>query len=266
MNSPQPESLPPLKVLVEQARSPNAGRAEVDALLRGLAQPPRPGEEAHERAELLRHLLDDKRLRSFIGSQGRQVHGAAAQAMVALGEPYSQQLSPQDRVAMRAAEARASRSPLSQSRAAQSHAEPTEPADSQDEAQEPLAEGISLRQSFGRMLLMVVGAVELYVILFHIAPRQGLPLVPLMFSVGTTFVPAWLAASPKAVAHRGRHFSYLGLVLFPCAPMALGAVAFFVLGSSRPTRTDYLYLFVPLAMVAARLVAAGCLYTRRPRN
>ncbi|MFY0530301.1 hypothetical protein ACN28I_46425 [Archangium gephyra] len=262
MNSPQPESPPPLKVLVEQARSPNAGRAEVDALLRGLAQPPRPGEEAHERAELLRRILDDKRLRSFIGSQGRQVHGAAAQAMVALGEPYSQQLSPQDRVAMRAAETRASQSPVSQSRAAPSRAEP---ADSQDEAQEPLAEGISLRQSFGRMLLMVVGAVELYVILFHIAPRQGLPLVPLMFSVGTTFVPAWLAASPKAVAHRGRHFSYLGLVLFPCAPMALGAVAFFVLGSSKPTSTDYLFLYVPLAMVAARLVAAGCLYTR-PRK
>jgi len=258
VNSPQPQSLPPLTVLVEQARSPNAGRAEVDALLLGLAQPPRPGEEAHERAELLRRILDDKRLRSFIGSQGRQVHGAAAQAMVALGEPYSQQLSSQDRVAMHAAQSRAA-----QSRAAQSPARPTESADSQDEAQEPLAEGVSLRQSFGRMLLVVVGAIELYVILFHIAARGGFPLVPLMFSVGTTFVPAWLAASPKARAQRGRHFSYLGLVLFPCAPMALGAFAFFVLGSSRPTRTDYLLLYVPLAMVAARLVAAGCLYTRR---
>ncbi|WP_375766319.1 hypothetical protein NR798_32100 [Archangium gephyra] len=259
MNSPQSESPPPLTVLVEQARSPNAGRAEVDALLLGLAQPPRPGEEAHERAELLRQILDDKRLRSFIGSQGRQVHGAAAQAMVALGEPYSQQLSPQDRVAMRAAEARAAQSRARPTRPT----EPAEPADSQDEAQQPLPEGISLRQLFGRMLLMAVGAIELYVILFHIAPSRGFPLVPLVFSVGTTFVPAWLAASPKAVAQRVRHFSYLGLVLFPCAPMAMGAVALFVLGSSRPTRTDYLFLYAPLAMVAARLVAAGCLYTRR---
>ncbi len=261
MNSSQPESPPPLTVLVEQARSPNAGRAEVDALLLGLAQPPRPGEEAHERAELLRRILDDKRLRSFVGSQGRQVHGAAAQAMVALGEPYSQQLSPQDRVAMRAAQSRAAQSAAERTE----RTEPTEPADSQDEAREPPPEGLSFRQMVGRVLLMAVGAIELYVILFKF-PHEVFPLQLIAFSLGTTFVPAWLALSRKAVASRLGHFFCLGLALLPCPPQAVGAYAFFILGSSKPTRMDYLLLYVPLAMVAARLVAAGCLYTRRPRN
>lgn len=250
MNSAEPESPPSLKVLLEQARSPNAGRAEVDALLHGLEQSPRPGEEALERAELLRLILQDKRLRSFIGSKGRQVHTAAAQAMAALGEPYARELTPADRVAMHAAKASAP--------------EPA-PAVREEEAREPAPEEPTLRHWVGRVLLMGVGIVELYFIRFHIVRPGGSALGLMAFSLGTTFVPAWLAVSRKALAHRGQHLQYLTVVLLPCPPMALGALAFFVLGSSRPTAADYLWLFVPLGLAFARLVGAACLYMR-PRK
>jgi hypothetical protein len=164
--------------------------------------------------------------------------------MVALGEPHAQSLSPEALAAIRGARTHAARHH-------ESDVLPPEPQ--------------SRRHLVGRVLLMAVGAVELCFILTQIAPSRDFPFVLLAFSLGTTFLPALLAPSRKVVASRVRHFFYLGLVLLPCPQLTLGAFAFFMLRSTRPTAADYLYLFGPLALAAARLVAVGFLYTR-PRN
>ena len=68
------------------------------------------------------------------------------------------------------------------------------------------------------------------------------------------------------MASRLRHFFYLALVLLPCPQMALASFAFFVLRDSRATTADYVWLFAPLALVLARLVSVGCLFTRSPKD
>ena len=83
-------------------------------------EPPPPGEDAEERAELLQRILDDPFLRSLTGSDGRRVHAVAARTLVALGPPYSLELEPEHLAAMRPARRGASR-----------------PSGNHDEAQEP---------------------------------------------------------------------------------------------------------------------------------
>lgn len=236
MNPPETESPPPLRMLIEQARSPKVGRAQVDALLLGLAQPLRPGEQAHARAELLRLILGDKRLRSFSGSKGRRVHAAAAQAMAALGQPYAGELSPEDLAELRAARLR------------------------EERAHESSSEGPVLRHVVGRTLLIAACAVELYALL-----RWEMPFGLMMLTLLTTLAPARFATSTQVVANRVLHFVVLGLALLPCPHMTMMAVAFFVLSDSKPTTTSYMLLLVPWALAAARVVAVGCLYTR-PRE
>jgi hypothetical protein len=84
-----------LSQLLERARAPGAGQAEVDALLSGLALPLAPGEDAGARADLLHDILEDKRVGSLRGSTGQRVAYAAVEALVALGEPYSLAVSPE---------------------------------------------------------------------------------------------------------------------------------------------------------------------------
>jgi hypothetical protein len=90
-----PGQLPALSVLVEEARSPGAARAEVDALLTGLSQPLPSEHSARERADVLLALLADEHLCDFTGSQGRTVRAAAVQALIALGYPYALELPPE---------------------------------------------------------------------------------------------------------------------------------------------------------------------------
>ncbi len=90
-----PEALSTPRELMERARAPDAARPEVDALLRGLALPLAPGEDARARADLLHDILEDKRVRAFTGSKGRRVAHAVVEALVALGYPYALEVPPE---------------------------------------------------------------------------------------------------------------------------------------------------------------------------
>jgi len=252
MEPPDPTSPPTLSLLVARVRSPEAGRAEVDALLRGLDQPPRPGEDAEERAEQLQRILDDPFLRSLTGTDGRRVHAVAAQALVALGPPYSLELTPEHLAAMRPARRGASR-PRDEAR------EPPL------EAHEPPPVEVSPWQKVGLGLLIVEGAVELLLLLFTLG-EQGSPaglLAPVLISVGTTFAPAVVATSEEGMRNRALHYLCLALVVLPCVPISmLVGVAALLTGPGSTWRS---WLWVPLAMMAARLVGALCLYGR-PRE
>jgi hypothetical protein len=252
MEPPDSKSPPSLSKLVARVRSPEAGIAEVDALLRGLDQRRRPGEDAEERAELLQRILDDPFLRSLTGSDGRRVHAVAAQAMVALGPPYSLELDPEHLAAMRPAGRAASRPRVS-------HDEAQEPP---LEAQEPPPVEVSPRQKVGLVLLIVTGAVE-SIFLFTLGDQQGLAaglLVGVLISLGTSFAPALVATSDEGIRNRVLHYICLALVVLPCLPMAMFAsVAVLFAGSGSLWK---IWLFAPLALVLARLVGAICLYGR----
>lgn len=92
---PPPEELPSLDWLVQEVRAPEAGSAEVDALLEGLCQPLAPEQSPRERADLLLSLIGDERIASYTGSEGRTVRGAAIQALMALGYPYALEVPPE---------------------------------------------------------------------------------------------------------------------------------------------------------------------------
>lgn len=83
-----------MEVLLQEARAPGAARAEVDALLVGLAQPMAPEQSPRERADLLLALIEDKHLGDFTGSAGRTVRSAAVQALLELGYPYALEVPP----------------------------------------------------------------------------------------------------------------------------------------------------------------------------
>ncbi len=89
------EEVPSPRELLERARAPDAARPEVDALLRGLALPLKPGEDARARADLLHEILEDKRVRAFTGSKGRRVAHAVGEALLALGYPYALEIPPE---------------------------------------------------------------------------------------------------------------------------------------------------------------------------
>jgi hypothetical protein len=102
----QPPTPPPpltLAQLRERARAMESGRKEVDELLVALSRPVWPGENVRQRAEQLHLILDDPWLGGFRGSDGRLVSGVAAQALVALGEPYASELSEAGREALKTA-------------------------------------------------------------------------------------------------------------------------------------------------------------------
>ncbi len=84
-----------MSVLVEEARAPGAARPEIDALLAGLAQPLSSDASLRERADLLLSLIEDVRLASSTGSDGRTVRVAAIQALLALGYPYALEIPPE---------------------------------------------------------------------------------------------------------------------------------------------------------------------------
>ena len=89
-----PDALPPLEELLQEARSPGAARAEVDALIAGLAQPLAPEQSPRERADVLLALIEDTHLGDFTGSNGQTVRSAAVEALLALGYPYALEVPP----------------------------------------------------------------------------------------------------------------------------------------------------------------------------
>jgi hypothetical protein len=80
---------------LEEVRAPGASRADVDALLRGLAGPLAQGKPARERADLLLALLQNEELRGLSGSDARPVRTAALEALLALGYPYALEVPPE---------------------------------------------------------------------------------------------------------------------------------------------------------------------------
>lgn len=241
--STDPETLPRLDVLLERARAMEAGRAEVDALLLGLSQPLGPGEDAGGRAKLLQRIIHDRRLASFTGSDGRRVDGAAAEALVALGEPYASELTPVGQQALLRAGAASSSFII------------------YDGDGEPPPVVRSPRQRVGQALLVGVWLLELAAVLLF-RREQGLVGWLALFGMAT-FVPATVALSERGMRNRLVHFTCLVLTSLPALPWLATAVVFFIFDGWRNSQRTFVYL-PPLAMGLLRLAAPVCLYGRPP--
>lgn len=100
-----PEPTGPLSVpaLLEVLHGPAVTKTDVDALFEALARPPAGDETPRARADLLLGLLEDARVRDFTGNDGRTVHTAAVEALVALGYPYALEVPPEALAQARAA-------------------------------------------------------------------------------------------------------------------------------------------------------------------
>lgn len=223
--------------LLEQARAPDAGRHEADALLRAVALPPGPGEGARERAELLHDILEDERVRSFTGSDGRRVGHVAVLALSELGFPYALEVPPE-----LFAEARASGRSATGARP-----------------------GRSSRRRAGAVLIGIVGLVELLPGFFFATDLKMWPLVLgwVLLVTLTSFLPAFVAASEPVLRRRWLHYLLLFLVVLP--GLSSLATAALLLGSSQGTLgLSVLIVLLPLLLAVMRFVGAGCLYGEPP--
>lgn len=167
-----PQELPALEVLIQQARAPDAARAEVDELIAGLAQPLPAEQSPRERADLLLALIDDKHLGDFSGSQGQTVRSAAVQALMALGYPYALEVPPD------ALEPR----PEREYRGGQAGSLPV------------FTNG---KGWAGFSLVVLIGLVQLSIALMFTSdasPDEWVKLVALAITTGTCFLPAGLVA------------------------------------------------------------------------
>ncbi|MBM7112737.1 hypothetical protein [Archangium primigenium] len=83
----------PLDPLRERARSSEAGQEDIDALLAECDRVLGPEEDKRERFRVLHLIIEDSFLGGFRGGDQRRVDETAARAVLALGEPYAQELS-----------------------------------------------------------------------------------------------------------------------------------------------------------------------------
>jgi hypothetical protein len=174
-----------LSALVEEVRAPGAARAEVDALLAGLSQPPPADASRREHADLLLSLMEDAALADYTGSDGRTVRTAAIQALLALGYPYALELPPE------ALEARI-----------------------REEGGIPGL--LSTRKGqVGFGLVALAGIAQLSPVLYLLAQgmaswSDGIVILFLASIVGTTFLPAFLAVLGHNLGSRGLKKAGLG--------------------------------------------------------
>lgn len=169
-----PEGAPSLKALLQEVLAPGAARADVDALLAGLARPPPPEPSRRQHADLLLSVIEDPHLGSFTGSEGRTVRGAAVRALVELGYPYALEVPP-DALEARKAEPR-------------------------DESAPP--PGLDKKAWIGLLLMVFLGLVE---ILPFTAFKRGYETIYWGFVFGaasTNIFPASLAALGRALGVR----------------------------------------------------------------
>jgi hypothetical protein len=95
------ESLEPLPsrttlpALLAELRAPGVMKADVDALLRGLALPLVSGETPRERADFLLSLIESSDVNDMQGTDGRTVRAAAVRALLDLGYPYALEIPPE---------------------------------------------------------------------------------------------------------------------------------------------------------------------------
>ncbi|WP_434384742.1 hypothetical protein [Melittangium boletus] len=87
----------PLLPLRERARAPDAGPEDLQALLAECTRPLLPHEDVPARARALGLLLEDPFLGGLRDARHRRVDETAARALVALGAPHLQALSPEAR-------------------------------------------------------------------------------------------------------------------------------------------------------------------------
>lgn len=243
-----------MRILWEQARAPDAARYEVDRLLRGLAQPLAPGEDARDRADLLHLILDDPRLRDFRGSNGRRVEAVAARALVALGHPYALELAPESLEAMHEDE-REDRSFIIYDDA------PEQVPEQAGESQ-PI-DDLSPRQKVGWLVSAGVWAVETLMVLFfaHKAPR--LLAVGVLLVGFTTLLPTLVATVGVGLRNAILHGFCISLVALPSLVwLFVGSIV----SSGSYFSANFPLSVLPLALVLARLVAPICLYGPRPER
>jgi len=171
-----PEALPPLTSLIEAARAPGAGRAEVDALLAGLSQPLPPEQSPREHADLLLSLIGDDMIASYTGTNGRTVRKAAIQALMTLGYPYALEVPP-------------------------------EALEEKSREEEPVGPGIlstaSGRSGFGLVILAGVLQAAAVALLGYFISEPTVTAIGLAIVFATTFLPAILAVVGQHVGSSG---------------------------------------------------------------
>ena len=233
-----PAELPSPRWLLEEVRTPGAARAEVDALLSGLARPLGPGESARERADLLHEILEDKEVREYSGSGGRKAGHAAVLQLVELGFPYALEVPPE-----LFAEARAAAGGGSSS-----------------------GDGSSPR--LGVVLSTLAGGLEvLPALLFGLDGRSGdmpVALFWILLVSLTSFVPAVLADTEPVVSRRWLHYLMLGAVAAPALPWFLAAVLVLGIAGMNGAFLPALLFLLPLGMAVLRLAGARFLYIPAP--
>ncbi|MBM7112736.1 hypothetical protein [Archangium primigenium] len=98
MNAPDPLApVDPLHSLCERVRAPDAGPEDLRSLLAECTRPLLPHEDTAARARALGLLLEDPFVGGLRDARHRRVDETAARALVALGEPHLQALSPEAR-------------------------------------------------------------------------------------------------------------------------------------------------------------------------
>ncbi|EPX59639.1 hypothetical protein D187_002800 [Cystobacter fuscus DSM 2262] len=84
----------PLLERLSALRSEDVPPDEVASFLDGLSLPLGPGESPRSRADLLLEVLEDERLCTLTTPDGRQVGGAALEALQELGFPFALEVTP----------------------------------------------------------------------------------------------------------------------------------------------------------------------------
>lgn len=227
--------LPSPRALLEEVRSPGAARAEVDALLSGLARPLGPGESARERADLLHEILGDEQIRDYTGRGGRKVEHVAVLQLVELGFPYALEVPPEQ---------------YAQARAASGHRVVTR------------REGMN--RGMGLAATTFAGAVEsLPVLFFALDGRPSEVALALVWVLGvalTSFVPAAVAESGPVVSRDWLRTLLKVAVVLPALPW-LAAAALMVVGTLMNGSFSYALLaLLPLGMGLLRLGGAKWLF------
>jgi hypothetical protein len=199
-----------------------------------MSQPLAPGEDARERADVLLLILGDDWLSTRRGSDGRQVDGAAAQALMALGHPYALELSPAHLEAMRAAE--------------RDRANP---------------QTITVRRTLGLLFAIGLGLIDALVV--TVLSKGFLPVLLLGWALvaATSFAPAIWLLSAQGVRNRGPHYGGLALVALPCLAWMVATSILLEAGEKPGSWFADLYV-IPLALMVARVVTVFCLYCRSP--
>ncbi|WP_147332999.1 hypothetical protein [Archangium gephyra] len=232
--------LPSPRALLEEVRSPGVARAEVDALLSGLARPLGPGESARERADLLHEILEDEQVRDYTGSGGRRVGHVAVLQLGELGFPYALEVPPEL---------------YAQAREADGHGESM-----------PM-QGRT-RRGWGLAMTTLVGGVEaLPAIFLALDGRSTEVKLALSWILGvalTSVVPGMLADTEPVLSRRWLHTLLRLAVGLPALPW-FAVAAIIVVGALTTGAMPWaLAALVPLGLGLLRLGGASFLYGSPP--